>query len=1480
MQNMQFNFARSNFYKSSIMKKNYFLFFAILFANLFFGQSDLVKWGLTSNGNVTYSDSRVTATAITTSQNPISYSSQGMTVTGWNNSSVEHYRYFGFSVSSSNGNQVKISNLAFEQDKTNPGPTHYTIRYYVAPNNNAIDDYTYMYNVGSTILVNNESINANAAKNIPLNITLSGTQTLVIRFYSSGNNWNGGWIIKANTLKLTETQATVPIANNDSYSVYKNSTTNLNILSNDTSGSAISGITITQQPAHGTLTVNGTTDVTYTPTSGYEGADTFKYKAVNTTGSSNEATVSLNVIAAVPVANNDSYNVYNFTDTNLNILSNDTSTLAITGITIIQQPSHGTVTVNGTSNVTYKSVAGYVGSDSFKYQISNITGPSNEASVSISVAQDPNTAVPVANNDSYTVYKNNNSNFNVLSNDTSVLTITGVTITQQPAHGTLTVNGTSNITYKPETGYGGADTFKYKAVNATGPSNEATVSINVVDNVNSVLARWNKSDFSPNRYNDNITVGNMTSTANLSYVQYISASGYNAFHTTGWPDKNVETIDKSKYIQFTISPKNGYKLYLSDFSFLCRMESGDARIKIDYSLNSNFTTAYNVLPETTITNSISTISVTNFSRPIATDGQIVYLRIYVYNTWNAFQILLNDGGANGPAFSGYTEFSSTAPIAYNDTVSNIVNNDVDINVLINDDYSNKINSLTYTQPSHGTTSLNADKTINYIPAKDYVGTDSFSYYITNEYGVSNTATVSINNVPNATSPLIRWDQNNFTATTFQSFINSTTMTTAGGVTVNVGGETNPKAYYLVSQNNGTGSPINTSKYTQFILDNISPNKTIEPKTFSYIAKGTDGAIYELRYSKNADFSDYTVMGTGMVTNNYTLKTLNFSNTLKVGPGEKVYVRLYLYNTDYVQYVFQYLPGGSGPEIDGIFYNYVFASNDTTWLNAANPHWNNGIPTATKNAIIETSYDTATYGNFESNNLTINPGGTLTVNAGGYITINGQIANKNTATGSFVIEHNANLLQKNNAQNTGNITVKKSAIIPKMGYNYWSSPVIGQNLYQFSEGYNQATTTGTGTPWSRFYVYNEANDYFVTTIANEITLNSSSVFQPARGYAIRGKNSFPETVTTTSATSQFEFVGIPQNGDVTSYNLKWTSAVRGYNLVGNPYPSNISFSDFYAENSSKIYGVAYFWTNNDGQVTSQQSSGYSGNNYAIATAVGGTSATYFGYNNRKPNGNISVGQGFIIQTKQAGKNQPLVFKNSMRNSDAANYYNKTSSQKNRFWLEFKSPTNVNNEILIGYVPNATNGFDNDYDADLLAIGSDSFWNVLDNHKLAIQAKDENFSEEDVVKLGFKSSTSGNYTISLTDKDGIFKTSQAIYLKDKYLNKVINITDNAYTFYTSSGQYEDRFEVIYKSLETLGIDNSLKNGIIISKDSQNFVIKSDDNIDEISLYDSVGRLLYNTKNAKKEVLINKTNLTEGMYIIKVNSRNTTMTKKVLK
>ena len=95
--------------------------------------------------------------------------------------------------------------------------------------------------------------------------------------------------------------------------------------------------------------------------------------------------------------------------------------------------------------------------------------------------------------------------------------------------------------------------------------------------------------------------------------------------------------------------------------------------------------------------------------------------------------------------------------------------------------------------------------------------------------------------------------------------------------------------------------------------------------------------------------------------------------------------------------------------------------------AAKPEWSNDIPNATKNAIIEAKYDTCINGNFESQNLTINEGGTLYINAGGYITVNGQIVNRNSAESSFVLDNDANLLQNTAAPNVGKITVKKLKI---------------------------------------------------------------------------------------------------------------------------------------------------------------------------------------------------------------------------------------------------------------------------------------------------------------------------------------------------------------------------------------------------------------------------------------------------------------------
>jgi uncharacterized repeat protein (TIGR01451 family) len=190
------------------MKKinNHTLFLIIAFLGftvLSWGQTDLARWDLTSNGTVSYSDSSVNVTGVHSGGIAVSYDSQGMNTSQWNNPDVVHYRYFGISVASSNGSPVDISSLMFEQETF--GPQNYTIRYYISPDGSlpADDGWGFLNTPGSTILINNESISSNIVKNIPINLTLTGNQRLIIRFYANGGGWTDIWRIKANTLKIT-----------------------------------------------------------------------------------------------------------------------------------------------------------------------------------------------------------------------------------------------------------------------------------------------------------------------------------------------------------------------------------------------------------------------------------------------------------------------------------------------------------------------------------------------------------------------------------------------------------------------------------------------------------------------------------------------------------------------------------------------------------------------------------------------------------------------------------------------------------------------------------------------------------------------------------------------------------------------------------------------------------------------------------------------------------------------------------------------------------------------------------------------------------------------------------------------------------------------------------------------------------------------------------------------------------------------------
>ncbi|MCA1684057.1 MAG: cadherin-like domain-containing protein, partial [Actinobacteria bacterium] len=208
---------------------------------------------------------------------------------------------------------------------------------------------------------------------------------------------------------------------------------------------------------------------------------------------------------AAPVAANDAYSAEKGTTLTVaapGVLANDTDPeggpLTASQVTPIPfpaggggdwtfpgDPTHGTLTLNSDGSFTYAPYPGYTGPDSFRYQAQDQRGNSATATVTIQVNPPAVNTPPVARDDAYTAnWQDAALNVGppgVLANDTDVNTdaLTAVSAST-PAHGTLTLNPNGSFTYTPVAGYGGTDTFTYRANDGIDSSAPATVTITVI----------------------------------------------------------------------------------------------------------------------------------------------------------------------------------------------------------------------------------------------------------------------------------------------------------------------------------------------------------------------------------------------------------------------------------------------------------------------------------------------------------------------------------------------------------------------------------------------------------------------------------------------------------------------------------------------------------------------------------------------------------------------------------------------------------------------------------------------------------------------------------------------------------------------------------------------------------------------------------------------------------------------------------------
>lgn len=147
------------------------------------------------------------------------------------------------------------------------------------------------------------------------------------------------------------------------------------------------------------------------------------------------------------------------------------------------QGAHGAVSQAG-AVLTYTPQAHFAGEDTFTYAISNGSGDTDSATVAVTIGSAPGNNSPTMASDTIQVTTGVAATFDPRVNDNDpdgdILTIIGAST---PGHGAVVINGGTSITYTPQAGFTGSDTFTYTVSDGRGATPAATVSLSVYDAV-------------------------------------------------------------------------------------------------------------------------------------------------------------------------------------------------------------------------------------------------------------------------------------------------------------------------------------------------------------------------------------------------------------------------------------------------------------------------------------------------------------------------------------------------------------------------------------------------------------------------------------------------------------------------------------------------------------------------------------------------------------------------------------------------------------------------------------------------------------------------------------------------------------------------------------------------------------------------------------------------------------------------------------
>ena len=469
-------------------------------------------------------------------------------------------------------------------------------------------------------------------------------------------------------------------------------------------------------------------------------------------------------------------------------------------------------------------------------------------------------------------------------------------------------------------------------------------------------------------------------------------------------------------------------------------------------------------------------------------------------------------------------------------------------------------------------------------------------------------------------------------------------------------------------------------------------------------------------------------------------------------------------------------------------------------------------------------------------LTLSPSSKLTISTG-TLTATNAITLQSDATGTATL--------KNSGTYSGNITAQQYLGTARNWYV--SSPV------------SSASAPATNVDY--YYEYVEAGDNNPTGQPGSSTvywkgLANGSTMDVGKGY-----------IAKTNAGTTVAFSGTPNNGNITTlFDLtRNESAGKGFNLVGNPYPSYINWTSVAAANPN-LDNTYYYRTQN------------TDNSYAFVT-WNGAGNTFV--NSKGGTANTSITslipptQAFWVRVKSGTTATKMHFNNDMReHRDDNGNLMKMPRRDTRPTVRMQLQNGNNaDEMLIYQDADANNNYDS-YDSPKMLNNSTTLpdlYSIVGNERLVINGFGTIYHNMEV-PLGFSLKSAASLRIKASELNYL-PVGMSVYLLDKLTNTQTQLTsETEYSFTTTEANInnESRFSLVFKSLgSTTSVNESelSKHTVFVNAQNELVIIAAENS--RYAIYTIVGEMISAGTIANKALIINS--IAKGVYIVNVNNQS---------